>query len=74
MSHFSMAGGVTAFLQCHLFRVVLDMVALKLDELVEAEPAQCLSFAGILPADPREILELLAGEQSMGVMEPTGAG
>jgi hypothetical protein len=39
-----------------LFWIVLDVVALELDELIEAEPAQRLSFTRILPSDPRQIL------------------
>jgi hypothetical protein len=46
----------TAFMYYHLFGVVLDVVALELDELVEAKLAQRLSLARVLPADPREIL------------------
>jgi hypothetical protein len=44
----------------HLFRVIFDVVALKLDELIEAEPAQRLSLSRILPPHPGEILILLA--------------
>ena len=33
------------------------MVALELDELVEAEPAQRRALARVLPPGPREVLE-----------------
>jgi hypothetical protein len=47
-----------ASMHYHLFGVVLDVVALELDELVETKFAQRLSLARILPADPREILNM----------------
>ena len=39
--------------QTHLFGIVLDVVALQLDELIEAEFAQSLSLSGVFPANPR---------------------
>jgi hypothetical protein len=46
--------------QHYLFRVVFDVVALQLNELIEAELAQRLSSSRILPSDPGQILFLLA--------------
>jgi len=38
------------------FRVILDVIALQLHELIEAEFAQSLSFSAVFPARPREVL------------------
>jgi hypothetical protein len=38
------------------FRIVFDMVALELNELVEAELAQSLSLSRIFPSDPCKVL------------------
>lgn len=40
----------------HLFGVILDVVALELDELFESESAQCDSTTRVLPTGPSEIL------------------
>lgn len=40
----------------HLFRVVLNVVALQLHKLVEPELRQRLALSGVLPAHPRKIL------------------
>lgn len=61
-------------MQYHLFWVVLDVVALELDELVEAELAQRLSFTGVLPANPRKILSVLVSKYYRDLMTLTGAG
>lgn len=47
-----------------LFRVVLDVVALELDELVKPKPTQRLSSSRILPSDPSKILRVLVGFHS----------
>ena len=54
MSHSSMA--YCTLMQCRLFWVVLDVVALEFDKLIEAELAKRLSFARILPSYPCKIL------------------
>ena len=43
-------------MQCRLFRVIFDVVALELDKLVETEFAQSLSLPRVLPANPCKIL------------------
>lgn len=64
----------TACMHHHLFGVVLDVIALELDELVEAEFAQRLSLARVLPADPREILHNSVRFRGQDDSELTGAG
>ena len=61
-------------MQCHLFRVVLDVIALELDELVEAKFAQCLSLSRVLPANPCKILSMLAKKCNHHLVNLTGAG
>jgi hypothetical protein len=39
-----------------LLWVVLDVVALELDELIEAVSTECLTFTGVLESCPRQIL------------------
>lgn len=58
----------------HLFRVVLDVVALELDELVEAKFAERLPLARVLPADPREILHMSVRVRGYDDSRLTGAG
>lgn len=38
-----------------LFRVVFDVIALELDELIKAKATQCLTLARLFPAGPRKI-------------------
>ena len=40
-----------------LFGIVLEVIALQLDELLESEPAESHTSAGILPAGPGKILQ-----------------
>lgn len=39
-----------------LFRIVLDMMALQLDELLESESAERHTTTGVLPASPSQVL------------------
>lgn len=45
-----------------LFRVILDVIALELYKLVEAEFTECLPLSRVLPANPGKILSVLASE------------
>jgi hypothetical protein len=40
----------------HLTRMILQMIALQLDELLEPKPAQGHASSRVLPAGPREVL------------------
>lgn len=42
----------------HLFRVVLDVIALELDKLIETEFTQSLTSARVFPANPCQVLML----------------
>ena len=61
-------------MQVQLFRVVLDVVALELDELVKSKFGKCLSFARVFPAYPRKILFRVRLDFHVRELEPTGAG
>ena len=65
---------VQVLMQYRLFWVVLDVIALEFDELVETKLAESLSFAGILPSNPCEILCVSAESINSKSREPTGAG
>ena len=51
---------LTCLVRHYLFRIVLDVVALELDELVEPKFAQSLSSSRVLPSNPRQILFLIS--------------
>jgi hypothetical protein len=52
------ASRTNLLLGIHLFGVILDVVALELNELIESESAQRLSSSRVLPSNPRQILFL----------------
>ena len=45
--------------QRYLFGVILDVIALELDELIESEPTQRLTLSRVLPSDPGQVLSSL---------------